>query len=125
MDNVELLRPMCILGLAYLDWCLVVGDEMIEREASVQRILFPRLALKFQDDSKGEQPSKLEKWRNAKCDVQAMWCHLHYGGDIFVTRDKVFHQKTKMPALVELGAGRILSPEDALVVLRETAGEGK
>lgn len=53
------------------------------------------------------------KWLNAKCDVLALWSHIYYGGDIFVTSDENFHKEKKLPHLLHLGAGAILRPYDA------------
>jgi hypothetical protein len=39
-----------------------------------------------------------------------MWCHLYYGGDTFVTRDKNFLKPSKRAKLEGLGAGRIVPP---------------
>jgi hypothetical protein len=64
------------------------------------------------------RPVKLERdWRNKKCDVLSMWCHIYYGGDIFVTSDKNFFKK--LPPLLEIGVGDILRPCDALARIRE------
>ena len=54
-----------------------------------------------------------ETWRNAKCDVLALWSHINDKDDIFVTRDGNIHKQTKKPQLHALGAGDILRPKDA------------
>ena len=51
-------------------------------------------------------------WLNRKCDVLSMWCHIHYGNDVFVTSDGNFHKATKLPRLIALGAKRIARPEE-------------
>src|SRR5207245_11565393 len=61
------------------------------------------------------------KWRNAKCDTQALWSHVYHKRDVFVTRDANFLKKTKLPGLAALGAGQILVPRDAAVLLRPAA----
>jgi len=53
-------------------------------------------------------------WRNRKCDVQAIWSHIHHKRDVFVTSDCNFHKADKKAALIALGAGRIEHPEGAL-----------
>jgi hypothetical protein len=55
---------------------------------------------------------RIATWLNRICDVQSMWCHLHYQNDIFVTSDGNFHKATKQPRLLALGAGRIVRPEE-------------
>ena len=52
------------------------------------------------------------KWLNKMCDVQSMWCHIHNGNDLFVTTDRNFRKKSKLPKLVKLGAGCIVHPND-------------
>ena len=67
-------------------------------------------------ESRGDDrsdPRLHREWINKKCDVQAMWCHIHYSGDAFVTSDTNFHKHTKKPRLKALGAGEILTPDVA------------
>lgn len=54
------------------------------------------------------------KWLNAKCDVQAMWSHIHASNDVFVTEDQDFLTPRRKSALIALGAGNILTPNDAV-----------
>ena len=58
----------------------------------------------------------------AKCDVLAMWCHITFGGDIFITSDRNFFRKTKKPHLIALGARDILTPQGAVAKLEATLG---
>jgi hypothetical protein len=53
------------------------------------------------------------RWRNKKCDVLALWSHLHHQGNVFVTSDTNFHKTSKKPQLIALGAGHILGPTEA------------
>ena len=46
--------------------------------------------------------SERVKWRNAICDVQALWSHIHAGNDVFVSRDRNFHKASKLPKLLSL-----------------------
>jgi hypothetical protein len=59
-------------------------------------------------------------WRNHKCDVLAMWCHIHYGGDVFVTTDRNFMKASKQQRLEALGAREIQTPCGALSLVRQT-----
>ena len=57
-----------------------------------------------------DDPSVVEaEWRNRKCDVLALWCHLNYGGDIFVTTDTNFMKRERV---VQLGV-KVMSPCEA------------
>lgn len=53
-----------------------------------------------------------ERWRNAKCDVLTVWCHIHYGCDVFVTADGNFHKKGKAGELAQLGCKVIVNPSE-------------
>ncbi len=117
LSHVKLLRPMGIIGMTYLDWMLIVGEDMIESEGKIQKILFPNISQHANEFCTVDDAPGRKRWRNAKCDVQTMWCHLHYDGDIFISRDKVFHKATKKPRLIELGAGIIATPEEAIEYL--------
>ena len=118
MGHAEILKPMGMIGLAFVDYALCVDEEMIETEEEIHRILFPKVPINAIDSNEAE----LKKWYNAKCDVQMMWCHLFYNGNIFVTRDKVFHKATKKPRLEGMGAGTILKPEEAWEFLKAEIG---
>ena len=50
---------------------------------------------------------------NQLCDVHTLWCHIHYGCDVFVTMDRNFYKVTKRQALADLGAKRIIRPVEA------------
>jgi pyruvate/2-oxoglutarate dehydrogenase complex dihydrolipoamide dehydrogenase (E3) component len=56
-------------------------------------------------------------WRNHKCDVLALWSHIHDARDVFVTNDEEFHKMTKKAALLALGSGRIESAETAATLV--------
>jgi len=58
------------------------------------------------------------KWKNAKCDVQALWSHIQYCREIFVTSDKNFHLQSKKISLIKLFNGKIETPESAVKLLR-------
>jgi len=103
------------------------SEDSIDLERKIHEALFPRAEFKWRDhaESHGLDPDEASegqhkeyiKWRNRKCDTLAMWCHIHYQCDCFVTRDGNFHKESKKPALVELGARRILHPAEALGLL--------
>ena len=109
LGNVNILKPIGYWDVTFWDWCLYADkldplDANLERE--IHQSLFPEIEFAYS----GEVD---KRWRNAKCDVLALWSHIHYGSGIFVTMDSNFHQKTKKSGLLALGAGEILKPEDA------------
>jgi len=124
--EIEILKPLGYWGITYWDWCVWGGDGTPESELEqrIHSVLFPKTEFKWQNyaQAKGIDPNQptqahnpeFQKWRNHKCDVLTMWCHIQYKGDIFVTPDKHFYQVTKRPALISLGARSILYPSDAV-----------
>jgi hypothetical protein len=63
----------------------------------------------------GDTLDKIDpKWRNAKCDVLALWSHIRFNGDVFVTSDKNFWKQKKKEQLIALGASNILTPQEVV-----------
>jgi hypothetical protein len=114
------LAPLCHVDVTYIDHCVVSTSELDELEESVHRILFPKMPFRYADYCrlKGIAPNSGiidKKWRRARCDVSAMWCHIHYVNDVFVTNDSNFHKATKKPRLLALGAKEILRPIEVVL----------
>ena len=119
LGNYEELMPMAYFDVANLDHCLLTEPDMEELERQIHKILFPSVEFDYavyaaQLDLAPDPPFE-RKWLNAKCDVQAIWSHTYHRADIFVTEDRNFHKATKKPALIELNAGMIATPSEALV----------
>ena len=115
-DDCHALDPLAYADVTYLNHCVLDPSEL---EEPIHRILFPRIPFKYADYRRfcGIVPNENvldRKWRNAKCDVLAMWCHIHYGNDAFITNDRNFHKVTKKPRLIGLGAKEILRPREVL-----------
>lgn len=122
LGDVEILKPMCYLGICFFGKSLFSCEEMEQSEEKIHSVLFPKIEFKYEDFclARGLEINRKfpnPKWLNAKCDVQCMWSHIHYQGDIFVTNDKNFHKKTKKAALISLGAGDILIPKEVVFYL--------
>lgn len=123
-DKCELLNPMAYFGISYFDHAVYADANMESIERKIHSILFPNIPFQYAEyrkrfrlDPNNEIVDR--KWRNAKCDVQAMWCHIYYGNDTFVTGDRNFHKVTKKPKLVALGAKEILTPGECLSRLKD------
>ncbi len=104
------LVPMAVWDVTFWDHGLWSDEAMSNRASAVETVLFgdsPPIEIA----GEAEDSPKFAKWLNRLCDVQTMWCHLHYGNDIFVTSDRNFHKSTKAPRLVAMGAGKIATPE--------------
>lgn len=119
LGDVEILPTIFYTGLAFAGYCLTSGEGVTELERKIQGILFPTIELEYPSFCKkqGLDPDNRkawQKWVNAKCDVLALWSHIWYNGDVFVTSDENFHKKTKKPRLIELGAKKILRPAETV-----------
>lgn len=122
LSHLELLLPMCYWDVMFWDACLMVEPDMAELESKIQGVLFPAVPASWADycQANGLEPQETEidrKWKNAKCDVQAFWCHAYNERSVFVTSDTNFHAATKKPALLRLAPGQILGPEEAAALL--------
>jgi hypothetical protein len=118
LEHLQLLAPILVLGVSYADWCILAGPDDIALMKRIHSVLFPGQPLDLQDAfaAAGDQADPVvieQKWRNHELDVHALWCHVHYNGDIFVTSDDVFFKQQKREPLAKLGAARILRPCDA------------
>jgi len=118
LGHLELLAPVAVADLSYVDWCVAAGPESISLLERIHGVLFPEEAFELQDvlaaAGPNANPEVIErKWRNHALDVHALWCHIHYEGDVFVTSDGVFFRQSKRQPLASLGAARILRPCDA------------
>lgn len=102
LESAERLAPIAIWDVFFWDHALWSSREFEAQADRIEIVLF--------GDSQQVVPGG-RAWLNRKCDVLSMWCHIHYGNDIFVTSDGNFHKTTKLPRLIELGAKRIARPE--------------
>lgn len=121
MGKLRILAPMAYFDITFLDWCLLTDAKMETLESEIHKILFPQIDFLWFDHcakhgiATSELPSG--RWRNAKCDVQAIWCHIYNGRDVFVTSDTNFHSEKKKAALVALGAKQIATSAQAVSLL--------
>jgi len=114
--DCPLLNPLGYYDMTYLGHCVFGPSDL---EEPIHKILFPKIPFEYADYCRlcGIDPNSGaidKKWRRVKCDVLAMWCHIHYGNDVFITNDNNFHKVTKKPKLIELGAKGILKPAEAV-----------
>lgn len=118
LEHLDLILPMLYFDLTFWD-CTVFTDEagqMLEKK--IHQILFPNIQFLWPDFCLANNLDPLHiasgsKWRNAKCDVQALWSHINAKRDVFVTSDENFHKVSKKAKLIALGAGCIERPIDA------------
>ena len=122
LGHLEILKPMAYWDVGFWDQAVFPTAAMRALEKKIHAVLFPNMALNWSDYAKA---AKIDvngaldwKWRNAKCDVQALWCHIRYGGKWFITSDRNFLKATKSKTLQALGAGAIMTPAQAVKALK-------
>lgn len=114
LGHLPQLLPLMYFDVSYWDHCLCPSEEDARLDGAIHEILFPDVPDRYLEGGTDEQ---LARWRNAKCDVQALWSHIHAGNDVFVSGDRNFHKASKLPRLLALGAERILKPKDAAALV--------
>jgi hypothetical protein len=124
LSSLEILPTLLYVGVSYIGYCLVGGGKLSELEESIQQILFPQVELGFSDYCKKrglalDDQKAWRRWVNRKCDVLGMFSHIWHNGDLFVTRDSNFHKEKNKLALIRLGAGNILTPQNAVRLIDE------
>lgn len=124
-DPSLMLKHPAHWGLSYWGQATYGDETTLDLERKIHTILFsdtdvefnyPEHCLKHGLDANNPEIDK--KWRNKRCDVLGLWSHTYHQGDIFVTADKHFLAIIKRPLLINLGAGDILAPKDAIEKLR-------
>jgi len=98
-----------------LDWDMgswessIISQEGFDLELDIHKILFPNIV---SYRSKEQLKPLQRKVTNAKCDVFAIWGHIYFKRDCFVSNDRNFHKKSKQ--LVNIGAKLIATPQQAI-----------
>lgn len=119
LDSLDIIDPMFYWDVSFWDRGIWADEAMVACERQIHEILFPSVEFLWVDyctarglDVNAAHPD--DKWRNAKCDVQAFWSHAHRRRDVFVSSDRNFHAVSKKPKLIALAGGAIETPETAL-----------
>lgn len=110
------LAPMLYWDVSFWDRAVWSGESMRKLANDIEAVLFGRSQ---PIDIRGEPAGSPVRaaWLNRLCDVQSMWCHIHYGNNVFVSSDRNFLKATKLPRLLALGAGAVCRPEDVSTLL--------
>jgi hypothetical protein len=121
LGHLPLLRPVLVLGVSYVEWAVSAGPDDVDLLKRIHDVLFPEQPYDLQEALAAEEgqvdPEVVEqKWRGRQMDVHALWCHLHYDGDVFITSDRNFFKQQKRAPLASLGASTILRPCDAALL---------
>jgi hypothetical protein len=105
------LNPMAIWDVTFWEKAVWADDKMIKLSDQIREVLFgnsPGIDIA----ALGVDAPSAKNWLNRECDVQSMWCHIQNRNDVFLTADRNFAKKTKLPKLIALGAGAISHPSD-------------
>ena len=112
----EEIHPLCCIGVSFIGHCVPADDATIQQDREIHQLLFPEIPFDYAEycgaNGIDEDDPMDRRWLNARCDVQALWPHIHCGCDVFVTEDRNFHKLTKKTRLEKLGAKRIARPEE-------------
>jgi hypothetical protein len=126
LDGLPLIEPIAYFGVGFYGYGLLADEAMVALERQIHEVLHPEVEFDYKDfcearriEMDPENPDR--RWRNAKCDTQAMWSHIHHGRECFVTRDRNFLKASKEPRLITLGARRICEPVDAIALVKPAA----
>lgn len=119
LHSAEILKPICYTNVTFSNWCITGGGALSELEKEIHDILFPRIEFSYFDYCRfrGLQHRTVpidSKWRNAKCDVLAIWCHIYYDADIFVNRDFNFFKQSRRGPLIHLVAREIMKLDQVI-----------
>jgi hypothetical protein len=121
LGHLEILPTLDYWDIAFWGRSLWASAQSAALERSIHDVLFPNVEFAWQDYCRVNGLNPLARpsgrWRNCKCDVLAMWSHIHFERDVFVTRDGKFHAETKKPALIALGANLIETPASSLPLI--------
>ena len=115
LDDLEILPPICVVDLSYLDWCVVADDEAEDECRRLHEVLFPAAPFDYPEavpeylDPPARQRAE-RKWRNRQLDVLILHTHILAGANVFVTADTNFRKAGKQARLAALGAPVILAP---------------
>lgn len=125
LEDAEILRTLGRYGMAYYDWFVWADDAGVALERQLHDVLFPQIEYEYSDYASARRLDLNDEldhgWRNPRCDVLAMWSHIRYTGDVFVTSDDVFHSREKNAVLLAMGAKSIARPGEAMELLKLNA----
>jgi len=102
LTHLPQLAPEWRFGMSYFGHCVLGGDDGLSDR--VQAIIHPQFTIETSPNDRTR--------RNRFCDIDALVAHIRRNHDVFVTRDPHFLRKRE--ALIELGAGNILTPEETV-----------
>lgn len=122
LEHVDLLKPIATFDISFFDHSIYPSEEQSALQKRIFETLFPGTPFDWAEHAAdlGQDPAEIEtpagqKWRNKFLDAQAMWGHINYGRDVFVTSDANFARRFK--ASEEFKHTIIATPGEAVDML--------
>jgi hypothetical protein len=98
--HLELLKPIAAYDVSFYGHSIYPTDTQSALQDEIFTALFPKVdpLWSAHATSLGLNPENSVvpegwKWRNKLLDAQAIWAHINYGRDVFVTSDKNFSRR--------------------------------
>jgi len=102
LEHLELLKPITAFDISFFDHSIYPNEDQSALQTRIFETLFPGTPFDWAEHAAnlGQDPAEIEtqagqKWRNKFLDAQAMWGHINYGRDVFVTSDENFARRFK------------------------------
>jgi hypothetical protein len=117
---IKILNTLAYLDMWFLGYAILAEDELVALDEQIHNILFPNTPYLWDDfvrTKNGNLEVAFSKWKNNRCDVISMWCHIYHKNDIFITNDNNFFRQTRFNKLIHLGGRKILKPDAAFILL--------
>lgn len=96
LASLRRLNPLGLIDITFIGHSIICSDNDAKLYQNIKKVLFPNgyeTGLKLID----QPPFKpIERKRlNQICDAVALWCHVKYETNAFVSRDDNFHKKSE------------------------------
>lgn len=107
VDQLPRLDPIGVCDVTFVDRCIWASAEDCQLLVTIQGILF-EAERGWRGEPSGVTLTRRE--RNRLCDALSVWCHIHYGSDVFVSMDGNFLKHRKLAALQRIGVEQVWNP---------------
>lgn len=121
VEDVPQIPGLAYFDISYWDQALWASEECEELERKIHEVLFPYMPFRLEeyatslstyaDDLSNKQHFK---WRNAWCDRQMIWSHIHHERHVFVTSDGNFKNIGNCTSFKDI---LVATPKEAVALL--------
>ncbi|MDF3413555.1 hypothetical protein HKX54_03730 [Sulfitobacter sp. M57] len=102
VEDIPQIFGILYQDISYWDAAIWGSEESDKLEREIHKVLFPNLPFALDDYAvslsktvDGLSAKQHFKWRNAWCDRQMIWSHIHHQRHVFVTGDRNFRKIQK------------------------------